>query len=325
MGVKARSAVLVLLAVLDAALAIKVTANPKVIQVARGKNATLPCKYETTAASKSGGIATWKRFLDQAELISRFFNQETTVGETYTDRVAFTGDPDGDDLSVFISQVKMGDNGTYQCEVIIPRDRQGTPLDKVDLLVLVAPSKPKQSIAGTVEYGQVITLTCFSEEGSPIPTYTWQSYSVENQLRPLPPTAVVDKGDLTLKNISADTSGFYFATVSNTVGKEFCNITVAVMPPSMNIGFYAGIIGGSVAGILLIGIIAYCCCCRDREDKEDYEMAEREEAEQTEQRKPGRQRDDYDDDDDEEHDQRSAGPPMPPANKPRMIPNEVDA
>lgn len=35
---------------------------------------------------------------------------------------------------------------------------------------------------------------------------------------------------ITLKNISADTSGFYICTSTNIVGTEFCNMTVSVMP-----------------------------------------------------------------------------------------------
>lgn len=52
----------------------------------------------------------------------------------------------------------------------------------------VAPSKPECKIVGTAEYGQTINLTCFSQEGSPKPTYTWQSFSVQNEPRVLETT-----------------------------------------------------------------------------------------------------------------------------------------
>lgn len=52
----------------------------------------------------------------------------------------------------------------------------------------VAPSKPECKIVGTAEYGQTINLTCFSHEGSPKPTYTWQSFSVQNEPRVLETT-----------------------------------------------------------------------------------------------------------------------------------------
>ncbi|XP_078512814.1 cell surface A33 antigen [Lissotriton helveticus] len=320
------AAALLLLAVLDTAFAIQVQTPQKIIQVARGANTTLQCKFETTAPTKVGGIVSWKTLVDQADVLVYFFGQDLSVGDRYTGRVQFSGQPDNGDLSITISQVNMADNGTYQCEAQIPKDSKGNKHDNVDLLVLVAPSKPKQSITGTVEYGQDIVLKCESEEGSPVPTYTWQSYSVASQLRPLPPTAVADKGSLTLKNISMDSSGYYLVSVKNIVGQESCNITLSVMPPSMNIAFYAGIIGGCLAGVIVIGIIAYCCCCRNRDDKEDYEMDERDEGQPTQQGRPLRQRDDEDDEEEEEPPgRRSTEPPKPPANKPKRITDEVDA
>ncbi|NXU38040.1 GPA33 protein, partial [Drymodes brunneopygia] len=180
----------------------------------------------------------------------------------YENRIHFSGDPDSGDISITISAVTMEDNGTYVCSVRIRSDppRQAALLD---LFVLVAPSKPECKILGTPQYGENINLTCVSHEGSPTPEYTWKSYNVQNEPRLLSNT----KGQqITLKNISADTSGFYICTSKNIVGTESCNMTVSVVPPSMNIALYAGIIGGVVAAIVVIGIIAYCCCCRDSKE-----------------------------------------------------------
>ncbi|NWU29766.1 GPA33 protein, partial [Dyaphorophyia castanea] len=183
-------------------------------------------------------------------------------GEGYDHRIQFSGDVDSGDISVTISAVTMEDNGTYACSVRLRSDppRQAALLD---LFVLVAPSKPECKILGTPQYGQTINLTCVSHEGSPKPTYSWKSFSVQNEPRMLPNA---EGQQITLKNISADTSGFYICTSKNDVGTEFCNMTVSVVPPSMNIALYAGIIGGVVAAIVVIGIIAYCCCCRGGKD-----------------------------------------------------------
>lgn len=263
--------------------------------------------------------------------------------DAYQGRVSFTGSFTTNDASILINQLKIEDNGTYQCEVIIPNDFTGTRFAKMELVVLVAPSKPVCAIVGTAEYGQVVKLTCNSEEGSPIPDYTWKSYTPQDVERQLPQTAVIDKGELTLKNISMETSGFFICTSTNRVGQDSCNMTLAVMPPSMNIALYAGAIGGSVAGIIVIGIIAYCCCCRDREDKEDYEMADREEEEEEEsdhqpqqqkqvkQQQQQQQQNYYQEDEEEEdeddhiQDNPPRKPPMPPANKPRLVLNTADA
>ncbi|NXA47414.1 GPA33 protein, partial [Nothocercus julius] len=184
-------------------------------------------------------------------------------GKGYENRIQFPGDVMKGDISIILSATVMEDNGTFTCSVRLRNDppRQ-TAL--MHLLVLVAPSKPECKIVGTAEYGQTINLTCSSQEGSPAPTYTWQSYDVQNQLRPLQTPGE----QLTLKNVSADTSGFYICTSSNRVGQESCNITLSVMPPSMNIALYAGIIGGVVAAIVVIGILSYCCCCREHKDKD---------------------------------------------------------
>ncbi|XP_056415857.1 cell surface A33 antigen isoform X2 [Hyla sarda] len=316
--------------------AITVQTPQKLVEAARGKSANLPCTYQTTAPDRAGANINWKKMPDETIALS-YLGSVNFSDASYQDRVSFTGNIMTNDVTILIKELRMEDNGTYQCEVMIPKDLTGTRSARMDLVVLVAPSKPVCGIAGTAEYGQVIQLTCNSEEGSPIPAYTWKSYSPQNVERPLPQTAVIDSGGLTLKNISMDTSGFFLCTSSNKIGTEFCNITLSVMPPSMNIALYAGVIGGSLAGIIVIGIIAYCCCCRDREDKEDYEMADREEEEEEEeqeeehqpqqkkQMKPQQyyQEDEGEEDDIEENPPRK--PPMPPSNKPRLVLNNVDA
>uniref|UniRef100_A0ACB8FGV5 Uncharacterized protein n=1 Tax=Sphaerodactylus townsendi TaxID=933632 RepID=A0ACB8FGV5_9SAUR len=132
-------------------------------------------------------------------------------------------------------------------------------------------------------------------------------------------------GLLTLKNISADTSGFYICTSTNSVGNEFCNMTVSISPPSMNIGLYAGVIGGIVAAIIVIGIIAYCCCCRKRKDK-DYEMTEQENGYQPPPNEPVQIRgpadeevQEEDEDEEEEEDRWKSKPLMPPTPKPEVV------
>ncbi|XP_075449715.1 cell surface A33 antigen [Ascaphus truei] len=328
----------ILCAVLTAASAITVETPKKVVEAARGKSAALPCTYRTNANDRLGGNAMWRRLPSQDEVASYFYGQTNTTGASYEGRVEFTGKVDTDDASIIINRLTMEDNGTYQCEATIPKDRTGTPSARMDLLILVAPSKPECGIVGTAEFGQVIKLTCSSKEGSPIPQYTWKSYSLQDIPRQLPLTSVTEGGELTLKNVSADTTGFFLCTSTNKIGEDFCNITVGVTPPSMNIAFYAGIIGGIVAGIIVLGIIVYCCCCRNKEDKEDYEMADREEEEeedepppkkphqlQQKQPKPQSPDDDEADDDYQERNPRRVGPPMLPTNKPRLVINEVDA
>ncbi|KAM4683540.1 cell surface A33 antigen [Amazona ochrocephala] len=248
-----------------------VEAPAKETKVARGNNVTLRCQFKTEASIDSGDIVVWRKLASVDDAVTRYFDGLVQYGTGYENRIQFTGDVNAGDASITINAVTMADNGTYACSVRLRNDppRQFTTLS---LFVLVAPSKPECKVLGTAEYGQTINLTCNSHEGSPKPRYTWQSFSVQNEPRALQTT---EGEQITLKNISADTSGFYICTSTNVVGMEFCNMTVSVMPPSMNIALYAGIIGGAVAAITIISILVYCCCCQTKKEK-DYEMTEQE-------------------------------------------------
>lgn len=253
--------------ILVSAHALTVEAPAKQIQVARGSNATLRCNFKTDLVVDRGDLVVWRKINSKDDAVTRYFDGLVQYGEGYDHRIHFSGDVNSGDISITISAITMEDNGTYACSVRLRNDppRQSTLLD---LFVLVAPSKPECKILGTPQYGQTINLTCVSHEGSPKPKYSWKSFDVQNEPRVLPNP---EGQQITLKNISADTSGFYICTSTNVVGTEFCNMTVSAVPPSMNIALYAGIIGGVVAAIVVIGIIAYCCCCRADKDT-DYEM-----------------------------------------------------
>ncbi|XP_009074836.1 PREDICTED: cell surface A33 antigen [Acanthisitta chloris] len=258
-------------AVLVTAHGLTVEAPVKEIRVARGRNATLRCNFKTEFSTSPGDIVVWRKVLSATDAVNRYFDGLVQYGQGYENRIQFTGDVDKGDISITVDAVTMEDNGTYVCSVRLRNDppRQSA---LVSLFVLVAPSKPECKILGTPQYGQTINLTCVSHEGSPKPKYTWQSFNVQNEPRVLQRT---EGEQITLTNISADTSGFYICTSTNIVGTEFCNMTVSVVPPSMNIALYAGIIGGVIAAIIVIGILAYCCCCRASKDTE-YEMTEQE-------------------------------------------------
>ncbi|KAI4805407.1 hypothetical protein KUCAC02_010024 [Chaenocephalus aceratus] len=140
---------------------------------------------------------------------------------------------------------------------------------KLFLILTVPPSPPICKIQGEASYFNNISLTCMSEDGSPQPAYEWKSFSVKNTARPFPAKTTEKAGVLSLYNISIDTSGFFICTSTNRVGSSSCNLTLAVTPGSMNIGSTAGIIVGVLAGVVLLGIVAYCCC-KKKGKKEEY-------------------------------------------------------
>ncbi|XP_065780784.1 cell surface A33 antigen [Muntiacus reevesi] len=247
--------------------------TPKdVLRAARGKNATLPCSYQTSSPNRDGFIQ-WDKLLrshTERVLTWTFSTKKYIYGELYQNRARVSKNAEQSDASITIDQLTMDDNGTYECSVSLMSDLGGVSKSRVHLLVLVPPSKPDCSTQGETVIGNDIQLTCQSKEGSPAPQYSWKSYNVQHQERQVAP---VTGQTFSLKNISTEMSGYYICISSNEVGTESCNITVAVRPPSMNVALYAGIAGGVAAALVIIGIILYCCCCRDTGKAEDTDVA----------------------------------------------------
>ncbi|KAJ7413651.1 glycoprotein A33 [Willisornis vidua] len=172
---------------LVSAEALTVEAPAQQIQVARGRNATLHCNFHTNRNIVAGDFVVWRKLLSPIDAVTRYLDGGVQYGEGYENRIQFSGDVNSGDISITIKEVTMEDNGTYVCSV---RLREDPPRKSVimSLFVLVAPSKPDCSIVGTPQYGQTINLTCVSQEGSPKPKYTWQSFNVHNEPRVLEKT-----------------------------------------------------------------------------------------------------------------------------------------
>ncbi|XP_042781801.1 cell surface A33 antigen [Panthera leo] len=309
MARKMRPVLGMLCAVWVTANAIFVETPRNVLRAARGDSVTLPCTYHTSASNRDGFVQ-WDKLLrshSEMVLIWKFLTKTLISGELYKDRVNVSGNAEISDASITIGQLTMEDNGTYECSVSLMEDLGGTPKSRVQLLVLVPPSKPECGIEGETIIGNNIQLTCQSKEGSPAPQYSWRTYDILNQERPAPP---VTGQTLSLKNISTDMSGYYICTSRNEVGEKSCNITVAVRPPSMNVALYAGIAGGLAAAIIVIGIVVYCCCCRGKDEAKDTRqnrVAYQKPPEQLRELQTGRE----EEDDYRQEDERSYGRESP--------------
>uniref|UniRef100_A0A670XZV2 Glycoprotein A33 n=1 Tax=Pseudonaja textilis TaxID=8673 RepID=A0A670XZV2_PSETE len=242
--------------------AISVSGPSKAVQAIRGENATLPCNFESTSAETKGFVSWRGKSLGSGYTVKYI---HMYLWGKY--RLRFSNNFKNGDAGITLDRVTMQDNGTYECLVEIRNVFPSKSVD-IELLVLVRPSDPACEIIGNQVYGQNINLTCNSDEGSPEPKYTWQSYDIQNKSRPLQGIAV--GGLLMLKNVSINTTGYYICLSKNTVGENRCNLTVAIQPPSMNIALYAGIIGGILAAVIIISVLVYCCCCRKSKNK-DYE------------------------------------------------------
>ncbi|XP_048095482.1 cell surface A33 antigen-like [Alosa alosa] len=271
---------LYILSALSVILGINVEFQQPEYEVARDDPVTMRCIFQTKKPNSPTVIISWTADADDPTepqiTIGTFYHPGNQIDITseYEGRVTMTNDVAARISSLSFSRVTMQDNRVFQCAVKIPGDNDGQPADTARLLVLVAPSVPVCNVQGAAEYGHNINLTCKSAEGSPPPTYKWERFDTRNIPQPFPPRTTESNGVLSLFNVSRETSGYYKCTSTNKIRSVSYNMTLSVMPPSMNIGSTAGIIGGCAAGLLVLLIVVYCCCCRKKKNAPDHEMGD---------------------------------------------------
>ncbi|XP_077420954.1 coxsackievirus and adenovirus receptor homolog [Vanacampus margaritifer] len=264
--------------------ALKVSIAEKQYEYARGDNVTLPCTFQSEVTNPPLIIITWSVEGLEADADERVMATYYSVGsvldikEAHKGRVTMDVNLATGKADLKLLSITLADNKEFECRVQIPGDTEGTLFDSTRLVVLVAPSTPICKIQGKATYGQNINLTCHSEEGSPPPKYEWTSLDVRKVPRMKDPRSTSKVGILPLFNITKETSGYYTCTSSNKIRSASCNVTLTVMPPSMNIGSTAGIIAGVVAALIILVVVIYCCCCRKKKEDKEYAMGVREEG-----------------------------------------------
>ncbi|KAJ8368338.1 hypothetical protein SKAU_G00083660 [Synaphobranchus kaupii] len=249
--------------------------GPRSIEKASGDSVNLDCDF-TLAPEDSGHLdIEWTLMASDNQNLDKVIILYSG-GRVYEDyypavkgRMHFSSvDPKDGNASVNMTQLEISDTGTYQCKV---KKAPGIGSRKIFLSVMVRPSKPRCFKEGLSQEGKDLVLRCLSSEGTNPLQYTWEKTS-DGKL--LPTSAVLDavSGTMTMKNVSASTSGAYRCTAKNRVGAEECVLHLRIAPsPNM-----AGIIAGAVIGVLLslvfIAIILFCCC-RARNKKYEKETA----------------------------------------------------
>ncbi|XP_010776982.1 uncharacterized protein isoform X2 [Notothenia coriiceps] len=231
----------------------------------------MTCSYTPARPVTNTLIITWEAYPENdgepmQSVATYYLNNPVDIAPKYEGRASLEVNQKVSTLR--LSKLTVQDSRSYQCSVMIPKDDEGVTAVTTSLLVLVPPSPPICKIQGEASYFNNISLTCMSEDGSPKPAYDWKSFSVKSTPRPFPAKTTEKVGVLSLFNISIDTSGFFICTSTNRVGSSSCNLTLAVTPGSMNIGSTAGIIVGVLAGVVLLGIVAYCCCKKKGKNEE---------------------------------------------------------
>ncbi|KAK3530412.1 hypothetical protein QTP86_024449 [Hemibagrus guttatus] len=276
-----------LFAVIQLTTSITVDIPQQKYELARGDTAVLPCTFKPQKPDNPTITISWSANPDNPEdsdidILSYYYAANSPpvldITDDFINRASLEVDIPKGSAILSLKSLTSKDSRVFQCTVKIPGDKQGKTSDTASVVVLVAPSKPICNVQGKAEFYQNINLTCRSEEGTPPPTYKWESYDVTNKPRPNPPKSTDVNGVLSLYNISADTSGYYICTSANKIRSDSCNLTLSVMPckyfkHSMNLGSTAGIIGGCVAGLVLL-IVVICCCrrCRKKKESEEHPM-----------------------------------------------------
>ncbi|KAL6484977.1 hypothetical protein MHYP_G00070220 [Metynnis hypsauchen] len=266
----------VLLSVVSSSFGLHVTISQPTYEVTRGEEVNIMCNFQPKNQVNRLIVITWtaepeESFDDEGISFGTFYSDDghVDINQMYEGKAQITSDVEAKISQLILKEVTMRESRRIKCRVQIPGDDVGQTSATTSLVVLVAPSAPVCKIQGTAEYGYNISLTCASDEGSPVPTYQWQSYDVRNVLRSFPPKTTEKDGVLSLFNVSSDTSGYYICTATNKIRSATCNLTLAVMPSTMKIGATAGIIGGCIAGIAVLVLIIYCCC-RNKEKPEEF-------------------------------------------------------
>ncbi|XP_035030914.2 cell surface A33 antigen-like [Hippoglossus stenolepis] len=263
-----------ILTVLPCCRSLEVSIPKAEYMVARGSDVALTCSFSPARPDFNTIVLSWDVDPDNIDapmesVATYFMNNPIDIAPAFEGRATLEVDLKNRVSTLTLKKVTMRDSRRFQCSVLIPNDDEGTTAASTSLLVLVPPSPPVCSINGKADYWNDISLTCSSEEGSPQPVYEWKSFSVENVERGFPPKTTEKDGVLSLFNISRGMSGFYTCTSTNRVGSASCNFTLSVTPGGMNEGSIAGVVVGVLAGLLVLGIVVFCCY-RKKGKKDKY-------------------------------------------------------
>uniref|UniRef100_A0A8C2QBG4 Glycoprotein A33 (transmembrane), paralog b n=1 Tax=Cyprinus carpio TaxID=7962 RepID=A0A8C2QBG4_CYPCA len=245
------------------------------IEAARGDDVTFTCNFKPKFQKNELILITWTGDADETSgekvIFGNYYSYgKVDIGPDYQGKAEIETDLNAKTSKLTLKQVTLKESRRIRCFVNIPGDIEGKTADTTFLLVQVAPSQPICKVVGTAEYGNDISLTCVSEEGSPTPTYKWERYNVKNVPQAFPLKTTEKDGVLSLVNVSMETSGYYICLSSNKVGSAKCNMTLSVMPPSMNFATI-GIVAGCIAGVTVLIIIIICCCRKRKQKPKDYE------------------------------------------------------
>ncbi|CAM4616613.1 V-set and immunoglobulin domain-containing protein 1 isoform X4 [Caretta caretta] len=284
---------------------VTVTAPQSMVNVSVGGNATLLCTYTTTGSVDSLFIQ-WsfysaKAKQPQTHSLCRKIQNMDEKSVNHCQKTVYVTDARGrcswkhqiyyfqngqayeygefknringttnqGNASITISNMQPSDTGFYTCEVFNPQDSNGRNQKSVAVSVLVKPSQPHCSLRGTPETGHLVSLSCYSEEGMPAPTYQWYRVSGET-LKPMTEQLNTKTGLFIIGNLTTFETGYYRCTASNSLGNSSCEVDLSAAHSEG--GLIAGALIGAILGAVVICIIVWFLTKREKK-KETKEKA----------------------------------------------------
>ncbi|CAM5140697.1 unnamed protein product [Eretmochelys imbricata] len=284
---------------------VTVTAPQSMVNVSVGGNATLLCTYRTTGSVDSLFIQ-WsfysaKEKQPQTHSLCRKIQSMDEKSVNHCQKTVYVTDARGrcswkhqiyyfqngqayeygefknringttnqGNASITISNMQPSDTGFYTCEVFNPQDSNGRNQKSVAVSVLVKPSQPHCSLRGTPETGHLVSLSCYSEEGMPAPTYQWYRVSGET-LKPMTEQLNTKTGLFIIGNLTTFETGYYRCTASNSLGNSSCEVDLSAAHSEG--GLIAGALIGAILGAVVICIIVWFLTKREKK-KETKEKA----------------------------------------------------
>lgn len=236
---------------------ITVKAPQKFVNVTTGGSVLLQCTFATTSQQTDALTIQWDMISKSSMNPQQMYYYQSgkdVITDAFKGRLQPPQSPATTlNASIIISNMQPADTGVYTCAVHNFPDVDGQSEASIMVTVLEKPSQPYCSVHGDVELGRLVTLTCHSERGSPVPTYTWIRLDQSKTRRPVL-GRVTETGILKIANISQSEFGEYQCNATNAAGFSTCTVELTA---KVGDGVIAGAVIGALLGCLLIAVIVW--------------------------------------------------------------------
>ncbi|XP_072342814.1 V-set and immunoglobulin domain-containing protein 2-like [Scyliorhinus torazame] len=245
----------------DAVQSISVTTDQPNVVVNVGNNATLDCTYRTYAESLFSlewRFAPGPKADAKSDKILYYIDGKTyRIGHQANRIKLIDQNPTHGVASIRIENTQSSDTGRYSCDINNPPDTSGPSEAFINLVVQVPPSTPECKVIGGPYLRNNVTLLCRSEEGWPMPRYTWSEIN-PSAVKSSSKFTIKDsnKGSLFLRNLTMEHSGTYICVASNVLGERSCQLVLTVTVKN-EAGAIVGAVIGTLVGLLLIAVVTY--------------------------------------------------------------------